>query len=347
MPPTERKDARNLPRRRSTRLGPVKAVKRFFSRIAKIGRMRFTIMLIPHSERKVVNFHVNMVTILFVGVLVLAVVGGFFYVSTLYTGSARVITEKSEALEQSEASLESVLDELSEVVKVAETFDDSLSATLEDLNLGQSVEEGENRLAGTGDLASFLNVSAVERDELRELQQLRSMATSLRSAVEPLESIREVLNSQQELLADIPNSWPLVAGRGRVTMEFGPNLHPVTAQWYLHKGFDIADSVGVPVVASANGKVVELGFDPGYGMYVWLRHKYGFRTRYSHLQSISVSEGAEVVQGEVLGTLGNTGISTGPHLDFQIWLGTDVVDPAAFLKISNDWQRWSGNRPTE
>lgn len=347
MPSRERKGARKPPRTASSRPRAFRAVGRFFSRLSKIGRMRFTIMLIPHSERKVVNFHVNMLTILFVGVLVLAVVAGFFYVSTLYTGSARMISEKSEALEQSEASLESVLDELAEVVKVADTFDQSLSATLEDLNLGQSLEGGESQLAGTGDLASFLNVSAVERDELRELQQLRSMATNLRSAVEPLENIREVLNSQQELLSDIPNSWPLVAGRGRVTMEFGPNLHPVTAQWYLHKGFDIADSVGVPVVASANGKVVELGFDPGYGMYLWLRHKYGFRTRYSHLQSISVSEGEDVVQGETLGTLGNSGISTGPHLDFQIWLGTDVVDPAAFLKISNDWRRWSGNRPTE
>ena len=325
------------------RWNPLRAIGGLFSRIAKLGRMRFTIMLIPHSERKVVNFHVNMVTILFVGFLIVAVVGGFFYFSTMYTGSARLISEKSEALEQSEASLESVLDELAEVVKVAETFDQTLAQTLQDLDMG-SLEEGENQLAGSGDLASFLDVRSVERNELRELQQLRSMASNLRSSVEPLQNIREVLNSQQDLLADIPNSWPLIAGRGRVTMEFGPNLHPVTAQWYLHKGFDIAGSVGVPVVASANGKVVELGFDPGYGMYVWLRHKYGFRTRYSHLQNISVSEGEEVVQGSVLGTLGNTGISTGPHLDFQIWLGTDVVDPAAFLKISNDWHRWSGNR---
>lgn len=308
--------------------------------------MRFTVMLIPHSERKVINFHVNILTMVFVGAVIVAVAGGFFYFSTMYTGSARLISEKNERLEQSEASLESVLDELAEVVKVAETFDQTLAQTIEELDLGR-VDDGEQQLASAGDLASFLDVRSVERDELRELQQLRSIATNLRASVEPLESIREVLNSQQDLLADIPNYWPLVAGRGRVTMEFGPNIHPVTAQWYLHKGFDIADSVGVPVVSSANGKVVELGFDPGYGMYVWVRHKYGFRTRYSHLQSISISEGEDVVQGQVIGTLGNTGISTGPHLDFQIWLGTDVVDPAAFLKISNDWQRWAGNRPVE
>ncbi len=333
-------------RSRQTRNRGLTSFRRFFSRLTDVGRMRFTVMLIPHSERKVINFHINMVTILFVGVIVVAVAGGFFYFSTMYTGSARMITEKSERLEQSEASLESVLDELAEVVKVAETFDLSLAQTLEELDIG-SLEEGEQELASAGDLASFLDIRSVERDELRELQQLRSIAANLRASVEPLESIREVIHSQQDLLADIPNYWPLVAGRGRVTMEFGPNIHPGTSQWYLHKGLDIADSVGVPGVASGNGQVAALGFDPGYGMYVWLRHKYGFRTRYSHLQSISVSEGDDVVQGQVIGTLGNTGISTGPHLDFQIWLGTDVVDPAAFLKISNDWQRWSGNRPLE
>jgi murein DD-endopeptidase MepM/ murein hydrolase activator NlpD len=129
-------------------------------------------------------------------------------------------------------------------------------------------------------------------------------------------------------------------------MEFGPNRHPINDQWYLHKGIDIADAVGVPIVAAANGKVTEVGVDPtGYGVYVWIDHKYGFRTRYSHLQRASVSEGQEVHQGETLGTLGNTGLSTGPHLDFIIVLGTDVVDPSAFLKISTpDFKRWMGNR---
>ncbi|MFP4409855.1 MAG: hypothetical protein ACLFPW_15135, partial [Spirochaetaceae bacterium] len=159
---------------------PLKAVGRLFSRIGRLGRMKFTIMLIPHSERKVVNFHVNMVTILFVGALVLAVMGGFFYFSTMYTGSARLITERSEALERSEASLESVLDELAEVVKVADTFDQTLGQTLQDLDMG-SLQEGESQLAGSGDLASFLDVRSGERDERRELQQLRTMETNLRA----------------------------------------------------------------------------------------------------------------------------------------------------------------------
>ena len=65
-------------------------------------------------------------------------------------------------------------------------------------------------------------------------------------------------------------------------------------------------------MSSANGKVLETGYNPsGYGNFVLIRHKYGFRTRYAHLQNIYVSEGQEVVQGGIIGTLGNTGISTG------------------------------------
>lgn len=168
----------------------------------------------------------------------------------------------------------------------------------------------------------------------------------LKSAQFSFQNINDLLDSQNGFLSDIPSIWPLRNNHGHVTLEFGPNRHPKTNQWYLHKGIDIAGAYGVEVLASASGKVIEAGYGrTGYGNYVLIRHKYGFRTRYSHLSSIRVNEGQDVVQGGVVGTLGNTGLSTGPHLDFQIILGTDVIDPAQFLKISRQqFQRWSGNR---
>lgn len=168
----------------------------------------------------------------------------------------------------------------------------------------------------------------------------------LKSAQLSFAGISDTLDSQNGFLSDIPSIWPLQNNHGHVTLEFGPNRHPKTNQWYLHKGIDIAGVYGVEVLASASGKVIEAGYGrTGYGNYVLIRHKYGFRTRYSHLSRIRVSEGQDVVQGEAIGTLGNTGISTGPHLDFQIILGTDVIDPAQFLKISRQqFQRWAGNR---
>jgi len=316
----------------------------FFGRTVRAGKQRFTVMFIPHSERKVLNFQINAFTLVFAVVIVAVLVGGFFFLSTMFSGSERLISEKSNDLKNTRASLDSILNELSEVAKVAQVFDGTLSQTVKSLDVdGPGSGTPQNSDAG-GDLSAFMNLQEVDPGEIRQLQQLRNLSTTLKSSIEPLTQIREVIQAQKSLLSDLPNFWPVAAGRGRVTMEFGPNVHPVTNQWYIHKGFDIADSVGVPVVASANGKVTELGVDPGYGLYVWIRHKYGFRTRYSHLQTIEVSEGQEVIQGQRIGTLGNSGVSTGPHLDFQIWLGTDVVDPAAFLKISNDFRRWQGNR---
>ena len=335
----EASEAGGVDRPRSIPRKILSHLKRFGMGIISAGKQRFTVMFIPHTEKRVINFQINAVTIGALGILLVLLISGFFYLSTVFSGSSRLITEQAESLEQTEASLEAVLTELQDVVQVADLFDETLTGTIQSLGLSSSGSVTED--ATGGDLSAFLDVEEITPGELREIQELRALSQTMRSSIEPLNQIREVLQSQEDLLTDIPNFWPLAAGRGRVTMEFGPNIHPVTHQWYLHKGFDIADSVGVPVVASANGKVAELGVDPGYGLYVLIRHKYGFRTRYSHLQSITVSEGQDVIQGQRIGTLGNTGISTGPHLDFQIWLGTDVVDPSAFLKISNDFRRWS------
>jgi murein DD-endopeptidase MepM/ murein hydrolase activator NlpD len=295
-------------------------------------------MLIPHSERSVLNFHVNALILVFAGLLFLGVLGSFVYLSSVHIGSTAVIDTKEQEIAANQANLDAVIGEVQELLRSGRSFDEELVDTINSLGIEQE-SDAVPAAVTRGDLASFFDVEAVSDDSIREVQELRNLTETLEQAIDPLREMRQVLESQQALLADIPNFWPVGSGMGRVTMEFGPNIHPITGQWYLHKGIDIAGPPGLPVVASANGKVVEMGYDPGYGFYVFLRHKYGFRTRYSHLQNISVTEGQEVVQGDRIGTLGNTGISTGPHLDFIVMLGTDVVDPAAFLKITNSFQR--------
>ena len=295
-------------------------------------------MLIPHSERSVLNFHVNALVLIFVGVLFVGVLGSFVYLSSVQIGSTAIIENREQELSSSQANLDAVIGEVQSLLRTGRAFDEELVDTINSLGV-QQPDETVPAAVTRGDLASFFDIEAVADDQVREIQDLRNLTETLDRAVSPLREMRAVLESQQALLADVPNFWPVGSGLGRVTMEFGPNIHPITGQWYLHKGIDIAGPPGLPVVASANGKVVEMGYDPGYGFYVFLRHKYGFRTRYSPLQSILVTEGQDVVQGERIGTLGNTGISTGPHLDFIVMLGTDVVDPAAFLKISNTFAR--------
>ncbi len=315
------------------------ALKRITSAIAGIARQRFTIMLIPHSERRVVNLQINAVAAVFFVVMFFVVLGSFFFVATVFTGSSRLVTEKSDALRTTEASLDSVLDEVSHVIQLSRTFESTLHSTLAGLNL-QTGDRLARDVSATGDLSEFLDLQEVDADTVREVYELQRLAGVLRDSVDPLTGIKDILETQRRFLSDIPNAWPLMGGRGIVMMEWGPNIHPFTGQWYMHDGIDIADMTGAPVAASANGKVSEIGSDPlGYGNYIWIRHKYGFRTRYAHLNTVEVTEGEDVFQGQRIGTVGDTGMATGPHLHFELWLGTDVLDPAHFLKVQNTFNR--------
>jgi murein DD-endopeptidase MepM/ murein hydrolase activator NlpD len=123
-------------------------------------------------------------------------------------------------------------------------------------------------------------------------------------------------------------------------MFFGQNINPISGQYYIHKGIDIATyRAGDPVVATADGQVVTVEYAYDFGNYVIIRHKHGYYTRYAHLQRYNVSVGQRVQQNEVIGYIGNTGISTGPHLHYEVHIGSDVVDPYRYITIRSSIAR--------
>jgi len=306
--------------------------------------LRYTIILVPHSERSPFKFQLSVFFLLLLLALVVGA-GIAFYVS-----SARYVTVSQEAsvakedLEQVEASFSQSLEGMSDFVQSSDLFFSTLSSMLDEVGVENEASSSQFYVPQVNDFNTITQLQEVTANEPIELLTLRSVGTKLQKSITPLEELGQRLASQQGLLQTIPNHWPVANNHGRVTMEFGPNIHPITGQWYLHKGFDIAGVPGARIVSSAAGKVVEIGYDPGYGLNIWIKHKYGFKTHYSHLSRILVKEGDEVEQNEVIGHLGNTGVSTGPHLDFQIVIGTDVVDPAMFLQVSNTFQRWSSSQ---
>lgn len=311
----------------------LRSIGHFIRNVVRSGRQRFTIMFIPHSEKRVLNLQINTFALIF-GVLVVGlVVAGFFYLATVYSGSVRLTDDTESQLENSEASLEQVRLLVVDFLQAYDVFEDALQNTLSRLDI--SVTPGDEISSAGGDLAAMLDLETIEDGELREMLDLRRVVVSLTNSIGSLNEISDVMELNQQLLSDIPNFWPVLNGYGWVTMEFGPNIHPIEGIWYMHKGIDIAHFPGTPIVAAANGKVTKSGVDQiGYGGYVEVDHSYGFRTKYGHMQEVWVSAGDEVQQGEIIGRMGNTGISTGTHLDFQIWIGTENIDPAYFLKLS-------------
>lgn len=122
--------------------------------------------------------------------------------------------------------------------------------------------------------------------------------------------------------------WPL---KGRISSSYGNRVHPVYKTVKFHGGLDIAVSTGTPVLAAAGGKVIRAGWISGFGKTVVLDHGNGVTTLYAHNSQVVVKIGQMVHVGQVVAKSGNTGISTGPHLDFRIMLNEKTVNPIYYL----------------
>lgn len=116
-------------------------------------------------------------------------------------------------------------------------------------------------------------------------------------------------------------------GSGRVSSLFGPRSDPFTGETRQHKGIDVAAPTGTPIVASAPGTVTWAGERGSYGELVIVDHGGGVESRYAHQAWIDVAVGDEVAAGEVIGAVGSTGRSTGPHLHYEIRVNGEAVDP--------------------
>jgi murein DD-endopeptidase MepM/ murein hydrolase activator NlpD len=306
----------------------------FLGRFIQSGRQKITIMLIPHSEKKVFNFQISLFALSFVSILLISLVVTFIWLTADFSGTNDLLTSRSQDLEHSEASLEVLRNEVNDLIRSTDNFQTTLARTMGTLGLDASVRDGA--ATSGGDLTTFFNVEQSESNSLSETIELQKLKTSLDNSITTLNEIGQILDNQKELLTDIPSLWPLKGVKGYVTTVFGPSIHPFVGQWYLHKGIDLAYGYGVPIMATANGKVIETGNDEkGFGRYVVIRHKYGFYTKYAHFQRVYVSAGQELSQGEVIGTMGNSGLSTGPHLHYEIRIGSQVVDPAKYLNMTD------------
>lgn len=116
-----------------------------------------------------------------------------------------------------------------------------------------------------------------------------------------------------------------------ITSRFGPRIHPVTGAYKNHTGLDIGAGYGAAIVAADGGTVILADVNGGYGNCVMIDHGNGYVTLYGHMSSYAVSEGQSVSQGDTVGYVGSTGVSTGPHLHFEVRSGGSRIDPEQFF----------------
>lgn len=137
-------------------------------------------------------------------------------------------------------------------------------------------------------------------------------------------------DSAEAALSSVPVALPV---DGRLTSSFTPRrFHPILRRVRPHWGIDIAAAHGSPVAAAADGTVKDVARNPSYGLVVDISHRNGeFITRYAHLSAVLVEEGQQVRRGELIGRVGSSGLSTGPHLHYEVFVRGRRRDPALLI----------------
>ncbi|HEY9053840.1 MAG TPA: M23 family metallopeptidase [Rectinemataceae bacterium] len=306
-------------------------------RFASWSRKRASILLFPHGEGRSRGFRFTRLGLAFSLVLagsvsVLAIVSAFRFAYVL--GDLQLTRRE---LAQARGTVDSLRQRVESLTGSALRFETGLSGLLDSMGQEQAAREAgspsmDDALEIAG-LSALLNRPDSQGPAERELDRLEELASYLDRTSPRLDEASALLASQRDLLSEIPNIWPIKGGSGHISMYFGQNENPFSGgQWYLHTGIDISTfRTGDPVVATADGKVIGAAYDAGLGLAVTIQHAHGFLTRYGHLKTIRVSMGQQVAQGQVIGTLGNTGKTTGPHLHYEVHLGTSIIDPLRFL----------------
>ncbi len=149
-----------------------------------------------------------------------------------------------------------------------------------------------------------------------------------------LEHLRPFLALVPEVLDSVPSSVPLFREHYVLSSPYGQRYHPVHRVTKKHFGVDLAASKGTPIYATAAGRITRIeNARHGHGLHVVIAHAHGFETLYGHMESVAVSEGEAIGPHDFIGTVGSTGISTGPHLHYEIIKNGRRIDPTASFDL--------------
>lgn len=244
----------------------------------------------------------------------------------------RLLNELMKLSEKSK-TIESKMSELEQLEAELQSLTNGGAGKAKDKTAAATSTPAKAYLADEGGVGGE-SIPLTDQDIANLVQETKeSITTSLKEMPglqQRLEQTKVAVEEYKALMAILPTYWP--TDSTRVTSDYGEREDPFTGRLTKHAGMDIGGSIGDPIYAAANGKVIETGRTSARGNYVTISHPSGLKTNYMHLSKILTKVGATVKQGEIIAELGSTGRSTGPHLHFEVVKNGSTVDPANYLR---------------
>jgi len=325
-------------------------------------------MVIPDANSSVIRFQLSAVVLIVGLIIVVALLTGSIAGFLVYRGNSGQIGQLKQQLTAATGHYEEIIDgkdghidelqtnlaELSEQAKdinsrmndiknlesqlkeiVGIETDDSIkSNSANSLTSTENLEDDEEFAMDGGTGGEELPVTEIEMKQL--VNQTRNDFLFLGELIDvmkpELELTKEAVVKQQKLLAVTPTIWP--TNSRKITSNFGVRKDPFTRRATYHAGLDIGGNTGDPIYAAADGTVIEAGLSSSHGNNVMISHSNGIKTHYSHMSKILAAVGDKVSKGDIIGELGSTGRSTGPHLHYEVIINGEHVDPRPYLKAN-------------
>jgi len=223
------------------------------------------------------------------------------------------------------------LEQLSSVLKDIEERDDNIYRTI----FEAEPVPAEERQAGIGGSDRYSNLKGYKNTELitKTAIKIDQLSRELYVQSKSFDEVYDLAKNKAKMLASIPGIQPISnKDLTRIASGYGYRIHPIYKTLRMHDGIDFTAPVGTPIYATGNGTIErKKSRMSGYGKVVMIDHGYGYETLYAHMSKIIVRPGQKVKRGEIIGYVGNTGRSTGPHLHYEVRKNSKPINPVHFF----------------
>jgi murein DD-endopeptidase MepM/ murein hydrolase activator NlpD len=268
--------------------------------------------------------------LLFISISLVAAVAGLAYYNTHFPSIDEVTLQKeNQALKwQWETYLNKITELSSQLTNIEQTDDNHYRVLLDMTPLEPSI-----RTAGSGGHEPY---TLEAQDQIKEITSAYDLLYRIQNRLDiesqSLVALEREVGTKEKMTSTRPAMMPINNVQlTRFNSIFGMRLHPVYHDWRNHNGLDLTAPHGTPVYATGDGIVTWASWNGGYGNVIFLNHGFGFETRYGHLSKYNINNGQHVKRGDLIGFVGNTGVSTTPHLHYEVIYQGKYVNPINFM----------------
>ncbi len=311
------------------------AIKNFFvflfKKISAIVTSSFTIVFIPSSTNRPKSIKISYFLLFLILIFLTSSFGLFVYISSNDYLNHIQHMKDSEINQKTADKAKEYEEAITEILDGHKVFKNNLNTLISKVNSSALRNLQQEELNGEGGPLNPVNEESITNLDLQKMEY-KKLLRDYQFACLAFGELSKKAEDYNKVLKDLPFGSP-VNGMYTITSVFGLRIHPITKTWDHHTGIDLAYHSGTPIVATADGVVEKVDWNPtGYGWYIKVYHKLGFSTLYAHLRTRPiVNPGDKIRKGQLIGYMGSTGVSTGTHVHYEVRLGNSLKDPWDYM----------------